>query len=144
MKSLSEFLKESMQVNEGEQKGSFEFNFKDLPNAEDTMKSLEDMCTDKGISFKIDDTKFKLSLPDDIADNKDKVSGIQDVLQQYSDINRKDQKNSSDDSFAQKTKAFMLTVKAMNEFIDRVEDDEENKEEDNKKEEDKKDKKDDE
>lgn len=141
MKSLSEFLKENMQVNEGEQKGSFEFNFKDLPNAEDTMKSLEDMCTDKGISFKIDDTKFKLSLPDDIADNKDKVSGIQDVLQQYSDANRKDQKNSSDDAFAQKTKAFMNTLNSMNEFIDRVDDDEKKEEEDNK--DDDKDKKDD-
>lgn len=133
MKSLTEYLKESMQMNEeAQEKASFEFNFSDLSEKEDMIKSLEDMCTEKEISFKVDGDKFKIDITREQAD-ADKLSGIHDVLQQYTDKIRGEQKNSSDEAYAQKTKTFATTFNAMDDFLKQV-DEEDNKEEDNKEE----------
>ena len=56
-----------------------------------------------------------------LTNNRDKIDGIQDVLQQYSDIIRKDSANASSESYAQKTAKFEKTVDDMVYFIDDAE-----------------------
>ena len=125
MKRLQDFINESI-INESEDSKSITFNFTDLENAEDTLKSFEEMeyCT-------VDDNKLTVNVT---SDNFDKLSSVQDILQQYAYTLRKSTKNSSDEQYAQKTKKFAETVAKFNNTIDEFSepeeqnDDEKNKE----------------
>ena len=120
MKTFVQFLKESAaDSSEMPQEMTFVFDFKELPNAEETIKSVEEIASKDGLKCEVDGEKITLTLNRQQCDN-DKVSSVQDVLQQYADIVRKDQQNSSRDSFAQLTKKFKEEVDKMNEFIDFV------------------------
>lgn len=113
------------------QEMAFTFDFKELPNAEETIKSVEEIASKDGLNCDVDGEKVTLTLNRQQCDN-DKVSSVQDVLQQYADIVRKDQQNASRDSFAQLTRKFKEEVDKMNDFIDFVPEepkkDDENKE----------------
>lgn len=133
MKSLVQFIREAQETSESSK--SFTFNFKDLDNAKETIESLVDMANDKGIEVESTEDSLTLKLTKEMcANERDKVDGIQDVLQQYSDMIRKDSKNSSSESHAQFTKKFANTVSDMVSFIDSANDQEEEepKEDENK------------
>ena len=114
MKSLIEFIKENMEVKniveaEDESK-SFEFSFKELPNANETIESLKTMAEDNKIEYEATEDSFTITIKKSDCANKEKLAGIQDVLQQYSDLNRADSKNASSEAYAQKTAAFERNV----------------------------------
>lgn len=116
MKSLSEFIKESMTLNESEST-SVTLNFGGLEGAEDTLKSLEgkEGCT-------IEDDKVTISVN---ADNASKLDSVVDILQQFAETLRSSSKRSSDEQYAQKTKAFAENVSKIVDKIDEIENPEE-------------------
>lgn len=113
-----------MKIKESQEAGDskkFTFAFNGLDNAKETIESLNKMAEDKGIEHESTEESFTITLTRDLCQNdRDKIDGIQDVLQQYSDIIRKDSSNASDESHAQKTAKFEKTVDEMVKFIDDV------------------------
>lgn len=119
MKSLVQFIRESQGSDESKK---FTFSFNGLDNAKETIESLVEMAEDKGIEYESTEESFTITLTRDLCvNNRDKIDGIQDVLQQYSDIIRKDSANASSEAYAQKTAKFEKTVDDMVYFIDDAE-----------------------
>ena len=113
MKHLQDYIVESSKINEGETTSkTVTFDFTDLENAEDTLKSLEEK---EGVS--IEENKLTLTIT---SENVDKLYTVQDILQQYSDTLRNSSKRSSDEQYAQKTVAFEKKIKEMNDAIDEI------------------------
>ena len=116
MKSLQEFINEQAEVNvnitEAKDSKEITFDFTDLENGEETLKSLEDKegCT-------VEDNKLTVKIT---SDNVDKLDTVQDILQQYSDTIRSSQKRSSDEQYAQKTIKFEKKVGEFNDAIDEI------------------------
>lgn len=137
MKSLVQFIREAQEASDSSK--SFTFNFKDLENGKETIESLVDMANDKGIDVESTEDSITLKLTKEMcANERDKVDGIQDVLQQFSDKIRSDSKNASSESYAQFTKKFADTVSSMVSFIDSAGDEEEPEDGDKDKDDDKK------
>lgn len=128
MKNLYEYVQESIekiednQINESESK-NFTFNFKSINDSEDFIKSLEEQEY-----VTIDGEKVTVNVTDE---NKDKLETVIDLLQQFIDKSRKDTKNASDETYAQKTKSLEAKLGEMHTFIDSLEP--EDNEEDDKK-----------
>lgn len=113
MKSLVDFIKEStMEVMESSDSTSITFDFTDLENGEETLKSLSDR---EGCS--VEDNKLTVTIT---ADNVDKLDTVQDILQQFSETIRNSQKRSSDEQYAQKTKKFAEKVAEFNDKLDEI------------------------
>lgn len=128
MKRLIDYINENLRINESEDPKTFTFSFKELPNAKETIDSLVSMAQDKGLDIESSEDSFTIKLTRELCtDNRDKIDGIQDVLQQYSDLNRKDTKNASSESFAQLTNKFEKKVDEFVEFIDNANNDDDNK-----------------
>lgn len=126
MKHLQDYINEQAQLNEAAESKTITFDFTDLENAEETIKSLESM---EGIS--VDDKKVTLTIN---KDNVEKIGTAQDILQQFCKTIRSSQKRSSDEQYAQKTKSFETKIGEMNDAIDEITnpEDEENKDDENK------------
>ena len=126
MKNLYEYVQESIekfedtQINESQAK-TFTFNFKSINDSEDFIKSLEGQD-----NVTIDGEKVTVNVTEE---NKDKLETVIDLLQQFIDKSRKDTKNASDETYAQKTKSLETKLGEMHEFIDSLEqgDDEDDK-----------------
>lgn len=116
MKRLVDFIKESTLV-ESETSALVTFNFDTLEGAEDILKSLEGR---EGCD--IEDNKLTVTVT---ADNVSKLDSVVDILQQYSSTIRNSPKRSSDEAYAQKTKAFAENVAKLNDKIDEIENPEE-------------------
>lgn len=112
MKSLQNYILENTNLNESEESKTITFDFKDLENGEDTLKSFEDKeyCT-------IDDDKLTVTVT---KDNADKLGTIQDILQQFSDTIRNSTKRTNDEQYAQLTKKFENNVEKLNDAIDEI------------------------
>ena len=123
MKSLQEFINEQAEVNvditEAKDSKEITFDFTDLENGEETLKSLEDKegCT-------IEDNKLTVKITND---NADKLDTVQDILQQFAETVRSSVKRSSDEQYAQKTKKFAEKVAEFNDAIDEISNPEDNK-----------------
>lgn len=137
MKHLQDYIVEQaeVKVDEGATSKSITFDFTDLENAEETLKSLEGK---DGVS--INDKKLTLEIN---ADNVDKIGTVQDILQQFCQTVRGSQKRSSDEQYAQKTAKFEENIGKMNDAIDEIknpedEDDKDNAKDDEKDEKDEK------
>ena len=128
MKHLQDYIIEAaeVKVNEGAESKSVVFDFTDLENAEDTLKSLEGK---DGVT--IEDNKLTLEIT---KDNVDKLETVQDILQQFCQTIRNSQKRSSDEQYAQKTVAFEKKVGEMNDAIDAIKNPDDNDDKDDKKE----------
>lgn len=111
MKSLKDFITEATSSK------VIEFDFSDLENAEDTLKSFEGQegCEVEGNTLKVTITP----------DNVDKLGGTQDILQQYCQTIRSSTKSTNDEQYAQKTKRFEEKVNEFNDAIDEIENPEE-------------------
>ena len=112
MKHLQDYINEAVKINESIESKTITFDFTDLENAEETIKSL-DGC--EGIS--IDGQKVTLSIT---KNNVDNIETIQDILQQYCQTIRNSQKVSSDEQYAQKTVSFEKKIGEMNDAIDEI------------------------
>lgn len=112
MKHLQDYINEAVKINESMESKTITFDFTDLENAEETIKSLDGH---EGIS--IDGQKVTLSIT---KNNVDNIETIQDILQQYCQTIRKSQKVSSDEQYAQKTVSFEKKINEMNDAIDEI------------------------
>ena len=112
MKHLQDYINEAVKINKSMESKTITFDFTDLENAEETIKSL-DGC--EGIS--IDGEKVTLSIT---KNNVDNIETIQDILQQYCQTIRNSQKVSSDEQYAQKTVSFEKKIGEMNDAIDEI------------------------
>ena len=123
MKRLQEFINEQSEVNvnitEAKDSKEITFDFTDLENGEETLKSLEDKegCT-------IEDNKLTVKIT---GDNVDKLDTVQDILQQFAETVRSSVKRSSDEQYAQKTKKFAEKVAEFNDAIDEISNPEDDK-----------------
>ena len=126
MKHLQDYINEAVKINEGIESKTITFDFTDLENGQETVKSLDGQT---GIS--VDGLKVTLSIT---KDNVDSIGTAQDILQQYCSTIRKSQKVSSNELYAQKTVSFEKKVGEMNDAIDEItnpddeEDDDDSKE----------------
>ena len=112
MKHLQDYINEAVKINESMESKTITFDFTDLENAEETIKSLDGH---EGIS--IDGQKVTLSIT---KNNVDNIETIQDILQQYCQTIRNSQKVSSDEQYAQKTVSFEKKTNEMNDAIDEI------------------------
>ena len=112
MKHLQEYINEAVKINEGIESKTITFDFTDLENGEETVKSLDGQT---GIS--VDGLKVTLSIT---KDNVDSIGTAQDILQQYCSTIRRSQKVSSNEQYAQKTVSFEKKVGEMNDAIDEI------------------------
>ena len=112
MKHLQDYINEAVKINEGIESKTITFDFTDLENGEETVKSLDGQT---GIS--VDGLKVTLSIT---KDNVDSIGTAQDILQQYCSTIRKSQKVSSNEQYAQKTVSFEKKVNEMNDAIDEI------------------------
>jgi len=111
MKSLEQFISEKLQVVEAnEESRDFSFNFKDIENGEETIKSLENRQ-----NVTIDDQKVIVTIKKGI-----NIDTVQDILQQAIQTIRKSQKSIDDEQYAQKTAKLEKTLGEMNDYIDEV------------------------
>lgn len=124
MKSLKDFLIESKSNDETPESKSFTFNFADMENADDIIKSLEE-----NDNVSIDDKKVSVTVSKDA-----NIDTVQDILQQSIQTLRKSSKSINDEQYAQKTAALERTLGEMNDFIDELNAEPEENEEDNKEE----------
>lgn len=128
MKHLQDYINEAVKINEGIESKTITFDFTDLENGEETVKSLDGQT---GIS--VDGLKVTLSIT---KDNVDSIGTAQDILQQYCSTIRRSQKVSSNEQYAQKTVSFEKKVGEMNDAIDEIANpDDEEEDNDDKKEE---------
>ena len=128
MKHLQDYINEAIKINDGIESKTITFDFTDLENGEETVKSLDGQT---GIS--VDGLKVTLSIT---KDNVDSIGTAQDILQQYCSTIRRSQKVSSNEQYAQKTVSFEKKVGEMNDAIDEITnpDDEEDDNDDKKEE----------
>ena len=112
MKHLQDYINEAVKINEGIESKTITFDFTDLENGEETVKSLDGQT---GIS--VDGLKVTLSIT---KNNVDNIETIQDILQQYCQTIRNSQKVSSDEQYAQKTVSFEKKIGEMNDAIDEI------------------------
>ena len=112
MKHLQYYINEAIKINEGIESKTITFDFTDLENGEETVKSLDGQT---GIS--VDGLKVTLSIT---KDNVDSIGTAQDILQQYCSTIRRSQKVSSNEQYAQKTVSFEKKVGEMNDAIDEI------------------------
>jgi len=109
MKNLSEYVNEKLNESNEESK-DFTFNFTDMENADELIKSLEEQecCT-------IDDKKVTVK----VEKGKD-ITTVQDIIQQTLQGYRKSSKGINDEQYAQKISKLEKTLGEMNDFIDEL------------------------
>jgi len=109
MKSLQKYVNEH--VNEAQEASKdFVFNFADIENGEDIVKSLENRQ-----NVTVEDQKVTVTIKKDV-----NIDTVQDILQQAIQTVRKSQKSINDEQYAQKTAKLEKTLGEMNDFIDEV------------------------
>lgn len=124
MKSLVECLCESMEVNESSY-DMLRFEFGDLPKKDETIKSIEDLANKNSIYSEKIDGGIKIKVDDSV---KDKLDSIQDVLQQYIETVKDDDK--ADESQLKKIED---QVNKLSDYIDSDDEDDDDKKDDDKK-----------
>jgi len=116
MKRLQKFISEAINVIEASEESKlFTFDFTDMENGEDTVKSLENR---EGVT--IDGNKVTVEIK-----KGSNITNVQDILQQTIQMLRKSQKSINNELYAQKTAKLEKTLGEMNDFIDKVENPEE-------------------
>lgn len=115
MKSLLQYIKEaasdSTSIN-------IPFDFTGIENAEDTIKSLQELSKKSGIPVSVDGQKVTVSLTSTTLDTAEPII---DVLQQFIAHEGKSQKRASYEQYAQKLHRFEDQMKKLNDFRDECE-----------------------
>lgn len=111
MKSLSEYIKESLKI-ENINEGSIKFNFDGMDNADDILKQFDSIQT-----ASVNDKEVEVMCDA----NVDELKKVYDILKKYSDGQRSSQHRSSDEQYAQKTVKFAEKVDKLKEMIEKVE-----------------------
>lgn len=111
MKSLSEYIKESLKI-ENINEDSIKFNFDGMDNADDILKQFDSIQT-----ASVNDKEVEVMCDA----NVDELKKVYDILKKYSDNQRSSQHRSSDEQYAQKTVKFAEKVDKLKEMIEKVE-----------------------
>lgn len=114
MKSLTEVLNESLNINESKEK-MFRFEFGDLEHADETIKTIEDLANKNSVYSEKINGGIKIKANDS---NKDKLDSIQDVLQQYVQKMQDDDKANQDD-----VESLANQLNKLSDFIDSEDED---------------------
>lgn len=122
MKSLTETLNESLNINESKEK-MLRFTFGDLEHADETIKSIEDLANKNSVYSEKVDNGIKIKVNDS---NKDKLDSIQDVLQQYVQKMQDDDKANQDD-----VESLANQLNKLSDFIDSEDEDDDENNKDN-------------
>ena len=114
MKHLNEYILEAAEEQTVvESKGkSISFDFSDFEKGEDTLKSLEgkEGCT-------VEENKLTIKVD---SNNADKLSTVQDILQQFVEAEKKSSEFTNNESYAQKVSKFGAKVEELNNAIDEI------------------------
>lgn len=132
MKSLIEYIYESTDAGDGTTSKNISLNFKSLTGAEEAIKKVIELCADHNLNCVQSDERLNITITRTNCDNGE-VNDLYKFLDDYSKGLRKEIKNASDESYAQKTHKFMDKVNSINDFINNSKKEEE-KVEDNKEE----------
>lgn len=111
MKSLSEYIKESLKI-ENINEGSIKFNFDGMDNADDILKQFGSIQT-----ASVNDKEVEVMCDANI----DELKKVYDILKKYSDGQRSSQHRTNDEQYAQKTVKFAEKVDELKEMIEKVE-----------------------
>ena len=111
MKNLKQYIDERLNESNEESK-DFIFNFTDIENGEETVKSLSELNNE---NIKVEDKKVTVTIKKDID-----IETAQDILQQAIQSARSSKKSNNYEDYAQKTAKLERTLGEMNEFIDKV------------------------
>lgn len=122
MKSLTETLNESLNINESKEK-MLRFTFGDLEHADETIKSIEDLANKNSVYSEKVDNGIKIKVNDS---NKDKLDSIQDVLQQYVQKMQDDDKANQND-----VESLANQLNKLSDFIDSEDEDDDENNKDN-------------
>lgn len=114
MKSLTEVLNESLNINESKEK-MLRFEFGDLEHADETIKTIEDLANKNSVYSEKINGGIKIKANDS---NKDKLDSIQDVLQQYVQKMQDDDKANQDD-----VESLANQLNKLSDFIDSEDED---------------------
>lgn len=114
MKSLTEVLNESLNINESKEK-MLRFEFGDLEHADETIKTIEDLANKNSVYTEKINGGIKIKANDS---NKDKLDSIQDVLQQYVQKMQDDDKANQDD-----VESLANQLNKLSDFIDSEDED---------------------
>ena len=121
MKHLNEYILEAAEEQTVvESKGkSISFDFSDLEKGEDTLKSLEgkEGCT-------VEENKLTIKVD---SYNVNKLSTVQDILQQFVEAAKKSSEFTNNESYAQKVSKFGSKVEELNTAIDEIQNPSEDK-----------------
>ena len=131
MKSLKDYILEhSQKVNVQESAKqtnaakTFDFNFAGVDGAEEFLKELTSKAEDEKLNFTATETSFSITITrEQCAD--DSINEIKTLLKKFIDDVRKQQKNSSNEQYAQKTHGLLDLVDDMIEFIEDADEEEE-------------------
>jgi len=113
MKHLSNFILENTSLQPATK--SFTFNFDDIENGEETIKSIQDMGEEHNITVTVNGDSVTIVVD---GTKLDDIDGIVDVLQQAIEIAGKLIRRSSDEQYAQKCHALERTMNDMMDYID--------------------------
>lgn len=113
MKHLSNFILENTSLQPATK--SFTFNFDDIENGEETIKSIQEIGENHGITVTVNGDSVTIVVDGTKLDNMD---GIVDVLQQAIEIAGKSTRRSSNEQYAQKCQALERTMNDMMDYID--------------------------
>lgn len=113
MKHLSNFILENTSLQPATK--SFTFNFDDIENAEETIKSIQDMGEEHNVTVTVNGDSVTIIVD---GTKLDDIDGIVDVLQQTIEIAGKSTRRSSNEQYAQKCQALERTMNDMMDYID--------------------------
>ena len=137
MKSLVQYIRESSEESVASSK-TFTFNFSGIDGAEDFIKSVNEFDTPESVNVEVEENTVKVTVNKDAVDD---AEGLFELMQDFIELRRKDQKNASSESYAIKTDKLMKTLNDWRDYVDDValadEDDDDDKSEDDKSDDDK-------
>lgn len=119
MKTLLEYLQEKTEIIEAsEESKTFEFNFNDIENKDDILKSFTDMD-----NVEVDGDVVKLTV------SKDNMTDpALEILQSTIERLRKSSQSINNEQYAQKTKNLKVRLSEVFDYIDTLNDNEEEEE----------------
>lgn len=136
MKSLVQYIRESSEESVASSK-TFTFNFSGIDGAEDFIKSVNEFSAPDTVKVEVEENTVKVTVSKDATDD---AEGLFELMQDFIELRRKDQKNASSESYAIKTDKLMKTLNDWRDYVDDValadEDDDDDKSKDDDKSED--------
>ena len=112
MKSLQNFINETLNLFENSETTKITFDFTDIENAKEIIDSLNEK---EGVT--VDDFKVTINVN---KDNATKLESVQDILQQYVQNLKKSKNFNTYESYANKVNKIEITIGKLNDCLDEI------------------------